>query len=409
MAWGRGGAGNIEAMEAEQSKRVADDIESQHRRASRTGSIVPIRTTTSPPAPYAHSGRGGAGNTFSPAELAQTGTFTSTATEQPPASSAASGKVREAATATAEPPPRDLSNLDTQSHWYNTATRGGAASPQNPTSADGNANANAASTPPSNPPNTTTAATSTVPPPEIPIARTGRGGAGNFVWSSSPNKNNTSSSAAATADQAAQLQRSVLADVEKGLARPGRAWLGPGPGSPPPAAATANAVNGEGGAEANGTTAGTATTSPPRKVAARKGSWERRWIGRHQSRGSNGGSHGHRRLRSSSLNGEAADDEHDPDDADRRLEQEIRELMGMSGGAVGGERTSKVLIGSGVGPGMGLGGLGEGWRESMGMSNGTSKTPAAANAVKSEEEKMNGHGEGAKMNGVANGDGSVMA
>lgn len=83
--------------------------------------------------------------------------------------------------------------------------------------------------------------------------------------------------------------------------------------------------------------------------------------------------------------------------------------MGMSGGAVGGERTSKVLIGSGVGPGMGLGGLGEGWRESMGMSNGTSKTPAAANAVKSEEEKMNGHGEGAKMNGVANGDGSVMA
>ncbi|KAK7521251.1 uncharacterized protein IWZ02DRAFT_282640 [Phyllosticta citriasiana] len=284
MAWGRGGAGNIEAQE-EQSKKVAEDIASQHRRASRTGSIVPIRTTVSPPPPYAHTGRGGAGNTYSPAELAQTGTFQSTATTEnndvagasvvpagTPASTASSSASY--TTATAEPPPRDLKDLDTQTKWYNSATTSSSASPSpNPGQQHNANNANATSTSPANQP-----LNKTPPPsdPPVPIARTGRGGAGNFVWSSSPSSHtssNNKASAAATAsvDQAAQLQRSVLADVERGLARPGRAWLGPGPGSPPPAAATAPpATNGVGEGEGVG---GAVKTSPPRKVAARKGSW----------------------------------------------------------------------------------------------------------------------------------------
>ncbi|KAK8153661.1 hypothetical protein IWX90DRAFT_444823 [Phyllosticta citrichinensis] len=292
MAWGRGGAGNYEAQE-EQSKKVAENIASQHRRASRTGSIVPIRTTTSPPLPFAHSGRGGAGNTYSPAELAQTGTFQSTVNASSSARDAAVGEYVVPAgtpsssttaaaftteTATAEPPPRELSDLDTQSKWYNTAT---------PHTSNGSS-----THPPPAPANQHTSSTapsssSSSSPAEVPLARTGRGGAGNFVWSSSSSPSSSSPSstnantAAATPTQAAQLQRSVLADVERGLARPNRAWLGPGPGpgSPPPAAGTAPpALNGVGEKgldkeRGDGDAGVQVKTSPPRKVAARKGSW----------------------------------------------------------------------------------------------------------------------------------------
>lgn len=289
MAWGRGGAGNYEAQE-EQSKKVAENIASQHRRASRTGSIVPIRTTTSPPPPFAHSGRGGAGNTYSPAELAQTGTFQSTVNASSSASDGAVGEyvvpagtpssntaaTYTTATATVEPPARELSDLDTQTKWYNTAT---------PHHASNGSSTHPPPPPPANQHSPATTTTTTTSSSEVPLARTGRGGAGNFVGSSSSpcpkssananaNNNNT---AAATPTQAAKLQRSVLADVERGLARPNRAWLGPGPGpgSPPPATATAPRQD----ADRDKSTAAIEAagvgvkTSPPRKVAARKGSW----------------------------------------------------------------------------------------------------------------------------------------
>ncbi|KAF2101845.1 HET-domain-containing protein [Rhizodiscina lignyota] len=80
MSWGRGGAGNIWQAQVE-NKRVAEDVEAQHSQSTASPSAPSISTNmSSEPQQYAHSGRGGAGNWYSPVELSQHGTFSSTST-----------------------------------------------------------------------------------------------------------------------------------------------------------------------------------------------------------------------------------------------------------------------------------------------------------------------------------------
>lgn len=66
--YGRGGAGNIEVQQSEE-KRIAEDVEAQQ-------SVQTSEQASSHPE-YAYSGRGGAGNIYSPKQLAETGSFVS--------------------------------------------------------------------------------------------------------------------------------------------------------------------------------------------------------------------------------------------------------------------------------------------------------------------------------------------
>lgn len=74
---GRGGAGNILAVQQEK-QRVAEDLESNQQVADQTSNPssadLPLRQDQQ----YAHSGRGGAGNYYSPRELEETGSFNDT-------------------------------------------------------------------------------------------------------------------------------------------------------------------------------------------------------------------------------------------------------------------------------------------------------------------------------------------
>lgn len=106
-------------------------------------------------------GRGGAGNYYSPSTLTTTGTFVNDA----------GASTTNPAASTAEPPPAPLSNLDSSSNWWNTAS---APRPQNTTNGgDGGGQQQQQQQ--------AQASTATV---ETPVARTGRGGAGNYVWGS---------------------------------------------------------------------------------------------------------------------------------------------------------------------------------------------------------------------------------
>ncbi|PSK46055.1 hypothetical protein B9Z65_5023 [Elsinoe australis] len=81
MPYGRGGAGNFEAAAAAKQAaqdRAVNDVESQR---STTDDISDSIAETKAPAQYAHSGRGGAGNYYSPQELSQTGKFDDSATD----------------------------------------------------------------------------------------------------------------------------------------------------------------------------------------------------------------------------------------------------------------------------------------------------------------------------------------
>ncbi|KAK0272889.1 hypothetical protein LTR35_012559 [Friedmanniomyces endolithicus] len=72
MPYGRGGAGNIEAHEKDKVC-VASDLEANHQTAEPSLEIpVPL---IGDERKYAHSGRGGSGNYYSPQELSQTGSF----------------------------------------------------------------------------------------------------------------------------------------------------------------------------------------------------------------------------------------------------------------------------------------------------------------------------------------------
>jgi hypothetical protein len=65
----RGGAGNIQAA-AQQKERASSDLEA-NRLPKESVTIVPLDTKRE----YAHSGRGGAGNYYSPKELDRKGDF----------------------------------------------------------------------------------------------------------------------------------------------------------------------------------------------------------------------------------------------------------------------------------------------------------------------------------------------
>lgn len=70
---GRGGAGNILAVQQE-NERVAADLEANQSAAESYAQPTPIRNEPQ----YAHSGRGGAGNFYSPKELSQKGQYKDT-------------------------------------------------------------------------------------------------------------------------------------------------------------------------------------------------------------------------------------------------------------------------------------------------------------------------------------------
>ncbi|KAM0719927.1 hypothetical protein Q7P37_004062 [Cladosporium fusiforme] len=73
--YGRGGAGNYEAVQRENEK-ISHDLEANQSAAdSATDSYLPPDIAEKGEAQYAHTGRGGAGNYYSPQDLSQTGNF----------------------------------------------------------------------------------------------------------------------------------------------------------------------------------------------------------------------------------------------------------------------------------------------------------------------------------------------
>ncbi|KAF2091542.1 hypothetical protein K490DRAFT_31526 [Saccharata proteae CBS 121410] len=178
MPWGRGGAGNIAQVE-EANKRAAEDLEASQQAAETTldpsPADLPTRTDSNaavaaaaaapPLQEYAHMGRGGAGNYYSPASLEQTGTFSAPG----PADTSTAEPVREAD------------------------------------------------------PGAAAAAAAAAAAPDMPIARTGRGGAGNFHWAEQQPVQG-----GAERNTEEQVRERVESDVEKGLSRPPNAFLGNG-------------------------------------------------------------------------------------------------------------------------------------------------------------------------------------
>ena len=73
--YGRGGAGNYEAIQRENEK-VNNDLERSHSTAEKAGiNYLPPDIAERIEAQYAHTGRGGAGNYYSPRELVENGNF----------------------------------------------------------------------------------------------------------------------------------------------------------------------------------------------------------------------------------------------------------------------------------------------------------------------------------------------
>lgn len=69
---GRGGAGNIQR----ENEKISNDLEANQSAADNaTNSYVPPDIAEKSEAQYAHTGRGGAGNYYSPQDLSQTGSF----------------------------------------------------------------------------------------------------------------------------------------------------------------------------------------------------------------------------------------------------------------------------------------------------------------------------------------------
>lgn len=67
---GRGGAGNILALQQEK-EGISDDVEANLQQTLESAPVQPQTKTQE----YAHSGRGGAGNYYSPKDLKDTGHF----------------------------------------------------------------------------------------------------------------------------------------------------------------------------------------------------------------------------------------------------------------------------------------------------------------------------------------------
>jgi hypothetical protein len=72
MSTGRGGAGNILAVQQEKAQ-VSGDVEANLRQTLESPILQQAQSQTQ--AQYAHSGRGGAGNYYSPKDLKETGRF----------------------------------------------------------------------------------------------------------------------------------------------------------------------------------------------------------------------------------------------------------------------------------------------------------------------------------------------
>lgn len=74
-SYGRGGAGNIAAVNQE-NERIDNDLEANQAAAESVDrDFVPPPDIARDEQKYAHSGRGGAGNYYSPGELDKTGAF----------------------------------------------------------------------------------------------------------------------------------------------------------------------------------------------------------------------------------------------------------------------------------------------------------------------------------------------
>ncbi|KAJ4304710.1 hypothetical protein N0V90_000237 [Kalmusia sp. IMI 367209] len=130
------------------------DVEAAH-----TLSTPANPTTTNPSQPYAHTGRGGAGNWYAPSQLEKEGTFTT---------------------------PSDATALPTTSKPQ-------VSKPWHP---EGQ---------------------------QMPVARAGRGGAGNFVWGDGEEEKRKRE---AEVRKEEEVSEGVERDVEAGLAKPGPAVLG---------------------------------------------------------------------------------------------------------------------------------------------------------------------------------------
>jgi len=159
MAYGRGGAGNYYAAQ-EESKKAAADVEANLASTTTQASRSPASAVPSNASQdYAHMGRGGSGNWYQPKELQKEGTFT-----QP-------------ADATAIP----------------TSSKPQVSTPWHP---EGQ---------------------------ELPVARSGRGGAGNFVWKSEEQERRAGEDEEKRKEK---LREEAERSVEAGLAKPPGALLG---------------------------------------------------------------------------------------------------------------------------------------------------------------------------------------
>ena len=161
MPYGRGGAGNFE----EATRQSSTPIPKRDLEANLPSTAAPV---PAPPDQYAYSGRGGAGNYYSPAALSQQGTFSTT-----PSTTASGSGQGDAATAIPAP-------------------------------ASDSASASAA----------------------VPFA--GRGGAGNYSFSDERKlleaEVNDGGTGSATRDSDGMTEL-VQLDVERGLARPQQAHV----------------------------------------------------------------------------------------------------------------------------------------------------------------------------------------
>lgn len=177
MPYGRGGAGNI-LQAKEDSKKFStvrephhdritkalfssannhQDIEANHPSTSTYSST--LSQSSQPLSEYVHTGRGGAGNWYQPAELSKEGTFTQ----------------------------------QTDSTAIPTSSKPQISTPWHP---EGQ---------------------------ELPVARSGRGGAGNFVWKS---EEQVKKEREGRELEEMRVRKDVEKDVEAALAMPGKARLG---------------------------------------------------------------------------------------------------------------------------------------------------------------------------------------
>ncbi|RMZ66492.1 hypothetical protein GMOD_00001828 [Pyrenophora seminiperda CCB06] len=159
MAYGRGGAGNYLAAQ-EENKKAADDVEANHASTiTQTSRSLVSALPSNASQDYAHMGRGGSGNWYQPKELQKEGTFTQ---------------------------PGDATAIPTSSKPQ-------VSTPWHP---EGQ---------------------------ELPVGRSGRGGAGNFVWKREEQERRAREEEERRKEM---LREEAERSVEAGLAKPAGALLG---------------------------------------------------------------------------------------------------------------------------------------------------------------------------------------